>query len=154
MGKVRLEESILDEAKALVKVIEAKNGQPFDAHYLIMTSVCNVIYSMVFGKRYDHNDSELDGLTSRLNENLQNAVLLNMFMTPFPWLRHLPGDMLKYWKVVENIDFVEGALKEQIEEHKRTYDPNVTRDYIDAYITKMKEVSIAGDASSTSFYGM
>ena len=147
MGKVRLEESILNEANALVKVIEAKNGQPFDVHQTIMTSVCNVIYSMVFGKRYDHNDNELDGFTKRIDENLRNFDRIQATVSILPWLRFLPGDMFKYWKALDNLAYVDDGMMEEIDQHKKSHKPEITRDFIDAYINRMKECSHEEDST-------
>ena len=150
MGKLHLENCIIDEAKALTMIIDAKNGEPFDIHYPMLTSVRNVIYSMVFGKRCHHGDTDLIEVTDKLEENVRNSALLNTFLTPLPWLRYLPGDPFRYWKTMENVAFYENKIKELINEHKRTYDPNITRDFIDAYISKMIETT---DEDNTSFDG-
>lgn len=70
-----------------------------------------------------------------------------IFIIPFRYVFWIPGDpfgVKRYMNAQQEVlDFVEVQLKE----HERTFDANVIRDYIDAFISEMKKQK--GIAEST-----
>ena len=55
-----------------------------------------------------------------------------------PWLRHVPGDPCRTKPTLEQIGKILDFLREIVEEHRKTYDGDNIRDYIDAYLAEQK----------------
>ena len=106
---------------------------------MIVSSVCNIIVSLLFGKRYDQDDPKLDLFIRIISENITNILSLNNTVSEMPWLRFLPGDVFKYWQTLANSRILEDHVRQEIEEHKKSYRPEITRDFVDAFLHQMKE---------------
>ena len=108
--------------------------------------------------------SENKVLTKILNEALEDVIEIfgsiyysNMqkcestgLVFFFPWV--LKNDLLikGFWQSFINTrDKIQGLVRNSIEEHKKTYDPLETRDFIDALIGQWKKT----DDPNSSFYG-
>ncbi|KAG2468927.1 CP2G1 protein, partial [Polypterus senegalus] len=73
VGKRSIEECIQEEAESLVKEFQKCEGSPCDPMYFLSTAVCNVICSVVCGKRFEYQDQNFIGLVSDIN-----AILYHM----------------------------------------------------------------------------
>ncbi|XP_063793796.1 cytochrome P450 2A13-like isoform X2 [Pseudophryne corroboree] len=102
MGKRSIEERIKEEAGYLIDMLRQKNGSPIDPKHHIHCSVANVICSVLFGKRFDYQDEELQklvhcsqynvrimsnpwGLEEKKNPNYynKNTMLMNIMVLIF-----------------------------------------------------------------------
>ena len=52
VGKSTLEDKIQEEAQLLTRDIESNAGKPFFMNHTFHKGVCNIICSIIFGKRY------------------------------------------------------------------------------------------------------
>lgn len=145
MGKKSLEERVTEEAQFLRSAFKTRRGQ-FNPHIFINNAVSNVICSIAFGDRYDYSDAKFQQLL-RLFETALKAEsgLLAQIINEIPILANIP------WLIdcvmqpeYELIEF----LKEIVSEHKKTWNPNYIRDFIDAYIVEMEKVK---EDSASSF---
>ncbi|XP_056393968.1 cytochrome P450 2A4-like isoform X2 [Hyla sarda] len=138
MGKRSIEERIQEEASYLAEEMKKNGDTPFDPTSLLTMAVSNVICSIVFGERFDYEDSKFRALLTFLKEMLKLSstiwgVLLNLFPKTFCFL---PGPQQKIFTYMEKLrDFV----AESLESHKATLDPNCPRDFIDCFLIKMEE---------------
>jgi len=59
----------------------------------------------------------------------------------FPWILKNTDLLVKgLWeRFLQTRDKIQGLIRTSIEEHKKTYDPDVTRDFVDALITQWKK---------------
>ena len=55
VGKTSIEEKIFEEIEAASKVFETLNGRPTDVRLLTSMMISNIIYGIVFGRRYIHD---------------------------------------------------------------------------------------------------
>ena len=149
MGTPKLESAIHTELEILVATIDQQNRQPFNFQHLISTAVCNLIMSLVFGQRYDHDDPTLRLFFRLLLENFENVPHLNNTVSAMPWLRFLPGDVFKYWQTLGNRRTIEAIFQEEINSHKRSYRPDVTRDFVDSFLHQMQEDKDNADSTFT-----
>ncbi|KAJ6662585.1 hypothetical protein lerEdw1_011722 [Lerista edwardsae] len=136
LGKKSLEERIQDESRYLTDAIEDEKGQPFDPHFQINNAVSNIICSIVFGDRFEYQDSHFQKLLHLLDESvvLQGSVW-NQLYDAFPSLmKHLPGPHQTIFKNWEQLIIF---VKEMIEKHKEDWNPSEMRDFIDAYLSEM-----------------
>ena len=145
MGKDILQLKIQDEASALTEELAKREGKATDLRNLIGSAVCNIIVSIVFGKRFEYNDPKYVNFLEIVDENVLMPPLLHFF----PFLRHLPGDMFKIKHMTSGMDTVQRDLvRAAIKEHKENYDEDNTDDFIGAYIKEMKRKQDLGESTS------
>ncbi|XP_048738007.1 cytochrome P450 2G1-like [Ostrea edulis] len=136
-GKRSLESKIMEEVGVLVRELQSKNGQPFNIRTLITLCISNVICSINFGQRFEHDESRFLSLLKMINENLSNGNI--MFKASiFPFLRYIPGDPLKLKKVLQKVDIVSDYIYQIINDHDDSFDETNIRDFIDVYLGKLK----------------
>ncbi|XP_066278634.1 cytochrome P450 2B1-like [Branchiostoma lanceolatum] len=132
-GKQSLEPTIVQEAQDLVQVFKDKHGQPFDPTVPISLAVSNVICSLVFGQRFNHDDQRFSRLVELQNRYFRanaSAQALNVY----PVLRHVPSVRRKMEEVVTCSEEIRSFVIEVIQEHRETFDPNNIRDVIDGFL--------------------
>ena len=67
----------------------------------------------------------------------------------FPALKHLPGDVFNYKKVITNTKVLHSALLQpQVESHMNRSPDDDRRDFISLYIKQMRELREKGRPSS------
>ncbi|XP_060071850.1 cytochrome P450 2C31-like [Ylistrum balloti] len=130
-GKKSLEGKIKEEVDVFLDVIGQSNGEPFDINTLAHSCVSNVICSIVFGQRFEHDDKDFKWLLSKID--LQSASPTSIVNT-LPVLRFLPGDMFGIKTFFKNLTQLREYFKMSVEKHKKMFDPNSTQDLIDAFI--------------------
>ncbi|XP_073442752.1 cytochrome P450 2D14-like isoform X2 [Dendrobates tinctorius] len=136
MGKKSLEERVTEEAKFLCSEFLSQKDQ-FDPTYFINNAVSNVICSIAFGDRFEYNDEKFLRLLHLFNETLTNeSGLLFQIINDIPILIHIPW---LFDRVMGTEYELIAFLKEIVSEHQKTWDPNYTRDYIDAYLVELEK---------------
>ncbi|KAG8508527.1 Cytochrome P450 2J2, partial [Galemys pyrenaicus] len=138
LGKKTLEERIQEEAHFLTQEIEKEKAQPFDPHFKINNAVSNIICSVTFGERFEYQDHHFQELLRLLDEvvYLETSFWCQLYNVIPRIMDFLPGPHQKifnYW----------GKLKlfvaHVIENHKRDWDPDKPRDFIDAYLKEIEK---------------
>ncbi|XP_075043119.1 cytochrome P450 2F2-like isoform X2 [Mixophyes fleayi] len=71
MGKRSFEERIKEEGEYLIDLLRKTNGSPIDPKHHLHCSVCNVICSVMFGKRSDYQDEEFQNLIHWLQDSFR-----------------------------------------------------------------------------------
>ena len=107
--------------------IQNKKGEPSNIHSLINVCISNIICSINFGQRYNHDDEKFRTLLDAVNRNLSNENVM-FLATILPFVKYIPGDPCRIKKVLENQRLVEEHLRQLVKEHKETYDENIPRD--------------------------
>ncbi|XP_049630554.1 cytochrome P450 2J2-like [Suncus etruscus] len=138
LGKKGLEERIQEEAYYLVQFIKEENGQPFDPHFKINNAVSNIICSVTFGERFEYQDEKFQELLRTLDEVIcLEASAWCQFYNMLPRIIDLlPGPHRTLFKGWENLKLF---VAEMIENHRRDWNPNETRDFIDAFFKEMEK---------------
>ncbi|XP_055978278.1 cytochrome P450 2J2-like [Sorex fumeus] len=146
LGKKSLEERIQEEAYYLIQLIKEENGQPFDPHFKINNAVSNIICSITFGERFEYQDEKFQGLLRMLDEVVYlEASTWCQFYNMFPTLMNLlPGPHRTLFNDWENLKLF---VAEMIKNHKRDWNPDEPRDFIDAYLNEIEKHK--GDTSSS-----
>ncbi|CAL1535290.1 unnamed protein product [Lymnaea stagnalis] len=138
IGKTTFEANVLEELRPLIKLLESTRGAEFDPRYCIQTAVSNIICSISFGQRFDHEDLEFKELLNIFDENMKVSgatALVNYF----PFLEYLPGDLFKCRLCLDNVAKVQRILDTWIKRHVSTLDASEPRDFIDHYVLEMRE---------------
>ncbi|XP_072346060.1 cytochrome P450 2C3-like isoform X2 [Scyliorhinus torazame] len=138
MGKKSIEERILEEAQFLVTAIQNKKDTPLSPNFLLRCASSNIICSIVFGDRFDHEDKRFLTLIELFAENLQILSgpwiqLYNNFPTIVDFL---PGP---HKKLFQNAKDLMNFIKQVIQSHKESLQKDVPRDFIDCFLIKMEE---------------
>lgn len=136
-GKRSMEMDIMEEVKIFLQALEESNGKPVDIKSFIITSTCNIMCAMVFGKRFEHTDPKFVKILNALEENLKVNGFVGL-LNFIPSLKYIPGDLFNVNRTMKNVKYVEDRLQELIDEHHETFDENNIRDYVDAFIKEMR----------------
>ncbi|KAL5006529.1 hypothetical protein ScPMuIL_015335 [Solemya velum] len=142
-GKRNIEDRIMGEIRFLLEDFKLKNGQPFDPKTILRSSVSNVITSIVFGKRFEYDDRKMAEVF-KLLDSVGSSIYF-VLLVVFPFLRHLPVDLFGTQRIQQNLENRRDFLKIMYREHLETYEEGVVRDFVDAYIHKMKQEAEAGN---------
>ncbi|XP_066298812.1 cytochrome P450 2U1-like [Branchiostoma lanceolatum] len=150
-GKRNMEGKILEESVAFQTEILKMGDRPFDISRMVQNAVTNVICSLVFGSRFEYTDEKF----TRLMDAFDRGFHFNFFTQLgvfFPTLRHLPG-MGKGPKLIKEVlGTFRSHIKEELDSHKETFDPNDMRDLIDSYIRENKSRENDNETSFTDEY--
>lgn len=103
---------------------------------LISTAVSNVICSIAFGRRFDHQDQEFRTMLDLMSRGLEiiadrSAVLINIC----PWLYYIPFGIFKEIRKVETD--ISNFLRAIIAQHSSSLDPDNPKDLIDMYLVEV-----------------
>ncbi|XP_053328562.1 cytochrome P450 2G1-like [Spea bombifrons] len=140
MGKRSIEERVQEEVGFLLELFSETQESRFDPAFFIRRSVSNVICSVVFGKRFDYSDEKLQTLLDLMAENLRRVdnIWVQIYNFIPSLLRLVPGP---HYKLRENYLEQMQYVDEVVREHEATLDLGNPRDYIDAFLVKMKQES-------------
>ncbi|XP_051941877.1 cytochrome P450 1B1-like [Hippocampus zosterae] len=139
--KKAFECQIAAEAKELVEEFLklGAQGHYFNPAHELTVAAANVICALCFGKRYGHDDAEFRALLQRVNDFGQ-SVGAGSLVDVMPWLQSFPNPVRSVFRKFKDLNkefftFVQG----KVEEHRKTFDPQVTRDMSDAIIGVIEE---------------
>ncbi|XP_061169882.1 cytochrome P450 2J3-like [Saccostrea echinata] len=136
VGKRSLEGRILEEVEVFLDAVKEQGGQAFDVKPFIHVSVSNVLCSILFGKRFGHDDAMFLELVKLLNDCLTGAALISL-IEYFPFLRYLPGDLMGLKMLKRNTAKLEAFYDKVIAEHKSKWMEGKKDDFIDCYLTEI-----------------
>ncbi|KAH0518983.1 Cytochrome P450 2J3 [Microtus ochrogaster] len=147
LGKKSLEQRMQEEARHLVEAIKEEKGQPFDPHFMFNNAVSNIICSITFGERFEYHDSQFQELLRLLDQAIYfSSSKMVWLYNIFPWImKHLPGShqtALVSWRQLKSY------ISDIVENHRRDWNPDEPRDFIDAFLTEMTKHP---DKTATSF---
>ncbi|CAG7820993.1 unnamed protein product [Allacma fusca] len=135
-----VEHCIATEMEDILQKIEAIVQQEctFQPHGFFHVPTLNVLWNLIAGSRFSHNDQKLTELLKYFYKWNRSFNLGATALHAFPWLRHIP-------KLTEHDAWVNGHLKfsaffknimeERITKNNYLDDPN---DFIDYYLREMK----------------
>lgn len=130
-GKHSLQGQIMEEVDCLMDEVDKFENKPFDIHHALNTAVSNVICSLLFGKRFDHDDAKFKNLIKLLNKMFASTNPSSPAFV-FPLLRFLPGS--GFHNMEKSFRDIDAFTKEIIEEHRRHFDENNINDYVDGFL--------------------
>ncbi|XP_077390414.1 cytochrome P450 2J2-like [Festucalex cinctus] len=138
-GQRSLENYIRVECGFLCEAFKEEQGKPFNPHYTLTNAVGNVIYSVLFGHRFEYSDGNIRKFLELDNEAIllagsPVAQLYNAFPSLF---KYLPGP---HQTVLANYDQIERFLEEEVRKHQEQWNPEQPRDFIDAYLAEIEKL--------------
>ncbi|XP_028368155.1 cytochrome P450 2J2-like [Phyllostomus discolor] len=138
LGKKSLEERIQEEVHHLALAIEEEKGQPFNPHFKINNAVSNIICSITFGERFEYQDDQFQEMLKLIDEvvHLETSLWSHLYNTFPRIMRFIPGPHQALFSKWEKLKLF---VSHVIEKHKRDWNPEETRDFIDAYLKEMEK---------------
>ncbi|XP_066279166.1 uncharacterized protein [Branchiostoma lanceolatum] len=149
-GKRSLEGKIAEESQGLREEILKKGDTPFNIRLLLQNAVGNVICSIVLGKRFEYEDKKFEKIMEAFDQNLGAEQQLSAVVNFFPWTRHIPVVKKAIKLVKENVENCMATMREDIAEHKASFDPNDIRDFIDTFLLEMRNQEGEGGGEFTN----
>ncbi|XP_069508832.1 cytochrome P450 2D15-like [Ambystoma mexicanum] len=138
LGKKSLEERVIEEASFLCTAFELKEGHPFDPQTLVSHGVTNVISSLLFGNRFEYDDQKGKKLLQFFQESLKaGSGLILQMLNLAPLLMKISWLVQKAVKRQKDIFLF---LRQILKDHRESFDPNVTRDFMDAFLLEIEKV--------------
>uniref|UniRef100_A0A672IV38 Cytochrome P450 2K1-like n=1 Tax=Salarias fasciatus TaxID=181472 RepID=A0A672IV38_SALFA len=144
MGKRIAESKILDECDHLVEVLESHQGKPFDTRPPLTHATANIISSIVYGSRFEYNDSRFQNLVSRANQTIRligspSVQLYNMFPRLASWVKNRH-------QILRNAQLTISDVKDLVKQLKETLVPHSCRGLVDCFLIRKqkKEGSCVG----------
>ncbi|CAG7819689.1 unnamed protein product [Allacma fusca] len=141
-GKTTLEGMIQEEIQDLLEETDNKiklsNGimSVSDAFGI---PVINILWAVMAGKRYKHDDEKLKEMLRRIFESFRSQTYVNNLINDYPFLQHVPGFSGSFNQFMKTKAHTEEFVEEAIDEHLKTRDPLNPRDFLDDYITEMEK---------------
>ncbi|XP_034153124.1 cytochrome P450 1B1-like [Esox lucius] len=134
--KKAFEQHVVEEATELLEAIFklSDERQFFNPSHELTVAAANVICALCFGKRYGHDDSEFRTLLGRVDK-FGETVGAGSLVDVMPWLLNFPNPVRSVYRSFKelNKEFF-NFVRDKVVEHRRTFDPEVTRDMSDAII--------------------
>lgn len=137
VGKTSLEQKILVEVDAATDVLNAAAGKPTDVRLLTSMMITNVIYGIVFGKRFEYTDKSYHEIIEKLDILFHEG-------TPIDPTSLVPKFV---WKLLNSKEREEGNernkaasswlrkhILREIELHEETFHADNIRDFVDLFV--------------------
>ncbi|NWX22338.1 CP2C1 protein, partial [Aegotheles bennettii] len=138
MGKSSMSQRVQEEAQHVVELLGESEGKTFEPMTMFRHAVSNVICSVVFGSRYSYTDEDFLELLNVISNYISFFLSpVAMIYNTFPnIMHHLPGP---HKKALARCEKLKNYIRERVELHKKTLDPNCPRDYIDCFLMKAEK---------------
>ncbi|XP_045203041.2 cytochrome P450 2J2-like [Mercenaria mercenaria] len=144
VGKSSLEEKIAFEIDAATAVLKEANGSPTDVRLLTSMIITNVIYGIIFGKRYEYTDSKFGTVIENLDTIFHAGAPIDIASLVPKFVYKLLQNKEREQGKAANIKatkWVKDHINKEIEEHEKTFDANSIRDFVDLFIQAKYEES-------------
>jgi hypothetical protein len=70
-----------------------------------------------------------------------------MLLDIFPFLKLIPGDTFRFERLLKNEAILASFFASHVDEHVTSYDPEKTRDFIDAYLAQLPDNELNAENS-------
>uniref|UniRef100_A0A3Q2DC04 Cytochrome P450 2K4-like n=2 Tax=Cyprinodon variegatus TaxID=28743 RepID=A0A3Q2DC04_CYPVA len=147
MGKKVCEEKIVEECQLLMQEFKKFKGEAFDMTQHISYAVCNIICSMVYGKRFEYDDVDFKTIVNRTNRLIQMigspAIQLSNIFPIFGKL------IFSARRKLGNIFLANKQHHLMLLNHLRqTLSPKVCRGVVDAFLIRQQQHQESGITDS------
>ncbi|KAG6935652.1 cytochrome P450, family 1, subfamily b, polypeptide 1 [Chelydra serpentina] len=135
------EQHVAAEARELIRgfLRRGAGGAYFDPCPLFTVANANVICALCFGQRYGHDDGEFRALLGR-NDKFGQTVGAGSLVDVLPWLQAFPNPVRRVFRDFQALNReMHDFVRAKVAQHRRTYDPRLTRDISDAVIGKIEQ---------------
>ncbi|XP_068941453.1 cytochrome P450 2K1-like [Petaurus breviceps papuanus] len=137
MGKKLIEVKIQDEVHYLITKFGSHKGKPFDTSIILKHASSNIICSILFGNRYEYDDSEFQYLLKLLDENikLSGSAMVEIYNS-YPFLGFMIG---AHKTMLRNVQKMNNFLGKLFEEHALHLNVSHLTGFVDSFLLKQKQ---------------
>ncbi|KTG27119.1 hypothetical protein cypCar_00047763 [Cyprinus carpio] len=137
MGKKRSEEIITEETQYLKEEFEKFEGKPFDTAQPVNLAVSNIISTIVYGSRFEYNNTELHNMVRRAYMTMEmigsaSVQLYNMF----PWLRRFVKNRKR---IMNNVREAFKQSEKLVNALQKTLNPQNPRGIVDSFLMRQQK---------------
>uniref|UniRef100_A0A8C1E0T6 Cytochrome P450 2K1-like n=1 Tax=Cyprinus carpio carpio TaxID=630221 RepID=A0A8C1E0T6_CYPCA len=148
MGKKRSEEIITEETQYLKEEFEKFEGKPFDTAQPVNLAVSNIISTIVYGSRFEYNNTELHNMVRRAYMTMEmigsaSVQLYNMF----PWLRRFVKNRKR---IMNNVREAFKQSEKLVNALQKTLNPQNPRGIVDSFL--MRQQKDEGSSESATLF--
>ncbi|XP_049984165.1 cytochrome P450 2D10 [Alexandromys fortis] len=138
LGKKSLEQWVTEEAGHLCDAFADQAGCPFNPSTFLNKSVCNVIASLIFARRFEYEDPDFTRMLKLIGESLKEVSgIIPEVLNSFPMLLRIPGLGNKVFEGQRNFTVMMDNL---LTENRRTRDPEKPpRNLTDAFLAEIEK---------------
>uniref|UniRef100_A0A8C5R810 Cytochrome P450 n=1 Tax=Leptobrachium leishanense TaxID=445787 RepID=A0A8C5R810_9ANUR len=138
-AKKSFEEKIQEEARYVVGELKKLKGKPLDVTKLLMDAISNILFSIMFGSRYEYKDEKFVKLLGIVEETFYlMSSPWGQLHTIFPQVMdYIPGPHQKLTAISEELM---SFINERVRISQKTLDPDSPRHFIDSFLIKMEKV--------------
>ncbi|XP_019607080.2 cytochrome P450 2B11 [Rhinolophus sinicus] len=137
-GKRSVEMLIQEEAQCLVEELRKSQGVFQDPVFFFHSITANIIFSVVFGKRFAYRDPEFLKLLDKFYQTFSLCSNFSSQMFEFfsNIVKYIPG---AHRQIYRNLEDVKVFIGRSVEKHRETLEPSDPRDFIDTFLLRMEE---------------
>ncbi|XP_039980217.1 LOW QUALITY PROTEIN: cytochrome P450 2K1-like [Xiphias gladius] len=142
MGKKISEQKIIEECHHLADEFQRHEGKAFSNAKTVTYAASNIISGLMFGRRFDYNDHDLQSLVERDHEAIRLTGSASiMLYNIFPWL----GPCLKNRRdLLRLVEANKMEARTKIAQLNETLNPEMCRCFIDAFLTRKQNLKESG----------
>ncbi|KAF6203329.1 hypothetical protein GE061_003747 [Apolygus lucorum] len=137
LGKSRMEYLIIEEIQNVFAALK-EGGSNIQIRQHISACVLNVLWAMVTGSRFKDEET-LKKLISLMERRAKAFNMAGGVLCQFPWIRFIAPERTGYNLISQLNGEFKNFIMAIIKEHRATYDKDVTRDFIDAFLHEMNK---------------
>lgn len=104
---------------------------------LFPVSVINILWAIMAGVRYDHDNENFQLLMHNVNEFFRNGNPTGGIMA-LPILRFVPIVNGPYKRQLVSVAVLQKFIQHSINEHKNSFQEDNMRDFVDVFLSEMK----------------
>ncbi|RZF48079.1 hypothetical protein LSTR_LSTR002145 [Laodelphax striatellus] len=134
-GKLVMEDLILEELKNMLAKLGA--GGEVVWNQILAPSVLNVLWTLATGSAFQSDDVRLTSLLRLMEQRSRAFDMAGGVLSQLPWLRHVAPDFSGFTLIQNLNNQLSQLLQDTIDEHKKTLQEGVDRDYIDVFLHQM-----------------
>lgn len=124
----------------------ATKGEAIDPSPYLSVAVSNVICNLLMSVRFSIDDPRFIRFNWLIEEGMRLFGEVHM-IDYIPTLQYLPGKGNAKNKIAHNRLEMFDFYRDVLEEHRATFDPNVSRDLVDTYLLELKRAKEDGTES-------
>ncbi|XP_054289481.1 methyl farnesoate epoxidase-like [Macrosteles quadrilineatus] len=150
LGRSSMQDRIINETKQFITCLREKcEDGPVNVRRVVNVCILNNLWGMLAGKRFCFNDKRLSQLLNYIHQSFSLQDMSGGLLNQMPFIRYIAPERSTYNKNLEILSNTYSFLTEMIEEHKKTLNPNHTRDFIDAFLIEIKKNENNKDSTFT-----
>nr|CAB3235591.1 cytochrome P450 2C42-like [Phallusia mammillata] len=115
-------------------------GKPVDLTKIFYNITANVISSITLGRRFDYDDPTFRKIVKTSTEIFGDSTDRKLVFSclVLNTLRHIPPFQYAYQRYISMHKEIVDFIQQEIDEHKKKFDPDNVNDFMDAFLKEQK----------------